>query len=315
LAAAQPAAKGINGDANEARDLIAQANRAMDSNEFESARTLFLKAWGLRQTYDVAAGLGQAELELGRYRDAAEHLDFCLREFPPTENRDLEKEIRAGFERAKAHVGVLALTVDRTGAEVLVDGVQVGVTPLASTLFLEPGPHTIEARLNGTTAAQRVDVALGQEQSLALRLAEEPPASSSALAPSTSPIVPHPWIPITLGAIALAGAGTWAGFLIASNHDKDEVDRYRDQLGGNACTQSATSAETCADARDAYDRERRNGTISQVGLGVAALAGAAAAGYLLFAPSEHEASASTRSLHPFVSVDRQGGAVLVRGSF
>ncbi|MFZ5892539.1 MAG: hypothetical protein ACOY0T_15880 [Myxococcota bacterium] len=315
IAAAQSAPIGTSGDANEVRELIAQANRAMNENQFESARALFLKAWSLRRSYDVAAGLGQAELELGRFRDAAEHLDYCLREFPPTENRDLEKEIRAGFERAKGHVAVLSLTVDRTGADVLVDGVRVGVTPLPSVLFLDPGPHAIEARLNGSTAAQPVHMELGKEYSLALRLHDESSGSSSAPQRSSSSSVARPWIPITLGAIALAGAGTWAGFLIASNNDKEDVDRYRDQLGRNGCTQSAVAAETCASAQDAYDRQRRNGTISQVGLGVALLAGAGTAAYLLFAPSKREAEASSRPLRPLVSIDRQGGAVTLSGSF
>jgi tetratricopeptide (TPR) repeat protein len=312
IAAAQPAT-GTQGEPNEVRDLIVQANRAMDENQLESARALFLKAWGLKRSYDVAAGLGQAELELGRFRDAAEHLEYCLREFPPTENRELEKEIRAGFERAKEHVGVLALTVDRARADVLVDGVRVGSAPLPSVLFLEPGPHAIEARLDGASAAERVDVAVGKEHGLTLRLQDEAPAPTAS--PSSSPGISRPWIPITLGAIALAGAGTWAGFLIASNNAEDDVERYRDQLGGNGCTQGAVNAETCANAQDAYDRQRRNATISRVGLSVAVLAGAATAGYLLFAPPKREAKPTGRTLRPLVALDRQGGAFVLSGDF
>jgi hypothetical protein len=40
-------------------------------------------------------------------------------------------------------------------AEVLVDGKAVGTAPLASEVFVEPGAHTIEARLSRRGPAQR----------------------------------------------------------------------------------------------------------------------------------------------------------------
>ena len=69
-----------------ARELFRQGAAAMKDGKFQDARKALLQVWTLRHSYDVAAVLGQAELELKAYRDAAEHLDAiadATRECPP----------------------------------------------------------------------------------------------------------------------------------------------------------------------------------------------------------------------------------------
>src|SRR4029078_1788111 len=73
-------------DRAHARELLQQGIAAIESGSFESARQTLLEAWKLQRSYDVAGALGQAELELKRNRDAAEHLDYSIRDFPPSES-------------------------------------------------------------------------------------------------------------------------------------------------------------------------------------------------------------------------------------
>ena len=54
--------------------------------------------------------------------------------------------------KARAKVGALAITVDPPGAEVLVNGLSVGKTPLQDVVFVDPGPVFVEARLAGYTS-------------------------------------------------------------------------------------------------------------------------------------------------------------------
>jgi len=44
----------------------------------------YRKAWDLKQSSDIRRNLGNVEVELGKPRDAAEHLSYCLKRFPST---------------------------------------------------------------------------------------------------------------------------------------------------------------------------------------------------------------------------------------
>src|SRR5262245_39603845 len=54
--------------------------RAAKLTLWADAYQSFLAAWKLKQHYQIAANLGRAELMLKKYRDAAEHMAFFLRE-------------------------------------------------------------------------------------------------------------------------------------------------------------------------------------------------------------------------------------------
>jgi hypothetical protein len=92
---------------------------------WQRAYTSFLQAWRLKQHYQIAANLGRAELKLRKYRDAAEHLTYFLREASAV-GPDERKAAQAMLDEARAKVGALTIIVDRPGAVVLVDGVAIG---------------------------------------------------------------------------------------------------------------------------------------------------------------------------------------------
>ena len=141
-----------NADPEHVRDLLTRGTEALSANRNDEARTLLAEAYRLRRSYDVAAALGQAELELGHHRDAAEHLDFAIREFPPGESRKLLKQLEDAFAGAKAHVATLRVSVNQPGCEVTLDGALVGTSPLTNELFVEPGVHALGARVGRALA-------------------------------------------------------------------------------------------------------------------------------------------------------------------
>ena len=93
-------------------------------------------------------------------RDAAEYLDYCLRHYPASsrpESVATEQRARAAFEVVKTKVAAVNVRVTPVGAEVYVDGTIAGRAPLDAPVFLEAGPHRIEARYAGLESAS-VDV-------------------------------------------------------------------------------------------------------------------------------------------------------------
>ena len=111
----------------------------------DEAYSLYQQAWTLKHTYDIAGNLGQVELKLGKFRDAAEHLDFTLRLFPPTGKAAPREAIRLAFEAARKEVAALTIRVSAQGAAVSVDGTAIGLSPFEVPVFVDPGKRTLEA--------------------------------------------------------------------------------------------------------------------------------------------------------------------------
>jgi hypothetical protein len=81
-----------------------------------------------------------------------------------------------------AERGHLALRTNADGASVLVDGKEVGKTPLASALALQAGRHVVAVERSGYEPAERtVDVTAGAQQDLEIQLIRQ------ALAPAAVP--------------------------------------------------------------------------------------------------------------------------------
>ena len=65
-------------------DALVRGEEAARAGRLSEAYDILLGAWRKKPTYDVAANLGSVELRLGKVRDAAEHLAFSVREYPPS---------------------------------------------------------------------------------------------------------------------------------------------------------------------------------------------------------------------------------------
>ncbi|WP_437765505.1 hypothetical protein WME77_00030 [Sorangium sp. So ce764] len=123
--------------------------------------------------WTTAGRLGECELKLRLYRDAAEHLATFVRgkenEAPPVTDEMLDL-----YFEARSKVGTLDVSVVAGPAEVLVDGVYVGTGPFAVPLFVEPGQHAVEARLAGRTNVAVLRVKAGQTQRIMMNFGVEP---------------------------------------------------------------------------------------------------------------------------------------------
>ncbi|XXX72969.1 hypothetical protein WMF30_35505 [Sorangium sp. So ce134] len=193
-AAAEPVALAETPDVREApRDDSARAAQiysagvaAAREERWPEAYAAYLEAWALKQHFQIAANLAQAELKLGKHRDAAEHIAFFLREAEGVSERDRARA-RQMLDEAKAKIATLTLVVSRAQATVLVDGVPAGTSPLGREVYVEPGQRTIEARLQGEPPAKTsVTLAPGASQEVELRF-EERAAAAPAVQPRTQP--------------------------------------------------------------------------------------------------------------------------------
>ena len=101
------------------RALCKQAEAAFEFSNFEQARGLFLQAWAIQPSPAIALALGQVELELKRYRDCAEHLEFAIRNIGPTTSESVLEKAKKALNESKARLVVLRVTTNREGAEIV----------------------------------------------------------------------------------------------------------------------------------------------------------------------------------------------------
>ncbi|WP_437757892.1 PEGA domain-containing protein [Sorangium sp. So ce1389] len=158
--------------ARQARD----AGRWVDA---EAAYELALKAADAAWTTDaeraeIAAELGLCELTLAMYRDAADHLAQSLRHRDALRS-GLARRAEEGLKKAESRVVTFYLGVSPPDAQVFVDGKTLGRPAPTYELFLEPGHHTVRARLDGhTEVVSAFEGQAGKDSSLTLKLPRAP---------------------------------------------------------------------------------------------------------------------------------------------
>ncbi|AUX47927.1 uncharacterized protein SOCE26_094530 [Sorangium cellulosum] len=239
-----------------ARDAIRRGDEARRAGRWGEAALAYRAALeerrgpplSLATRAEVAGELGLCELALGAHRDAAEHLRFSLehRSALPVEQ---QRRFEAGQVQAEREVGTLFLAVSPRDAEVLLDGRSLGAPRPVHVVFVEPGPHTVRARLAGyADAVAGIEAVRGASSSVTLALAVRAPVPApSARANALHPGPAQPAAPgdtadvlrrIALGTAA-AGAVLGAGFWVAAEVLDGVVDErareIRERGGHGAC--------------------------------------------------------------------------------
>jgi hypothetical protein len=295
-------------DNDRVRSLFRRGAAAFQAGKLEEARQLLLEAWAVRQTYDVASSLAQIELELKRYADAAQHLDFCIRNFAPVESEQTLQQIRKAFADVKTRVGAINVSPNPGGAEIFVDNVRVGTSPLPATLFVEPGSHKLAAHLGGASAEQIVNAEAGKGYTVELKLSEGAQSPAPSIAPVSSGIEAQPpasagttsqardYTPaIITGSVGAAALITGIVFVFEAAHkDSQRDDQLARLAGSNRCGAQTPYASTCAQVSSLDSDARTFRTLSFVGFGAAAVAGVAT--YFLWPRNPDQAQVGIRAM-------------------
>jgi tetratricopeptide (TPR) repeat protein len=193
----------------------------------------FQRAYGIAPDYRLLFNIAQAKLELHDYLGAAESYERYLvdggSEVPPARRTEVEDALSALRER----VATVEIVVNRADAEVLVDDIKVGTSPLKESVRVNVGGHRISARTAyGATDTEVIDVAGGDHEKVRLELA---PPAAAAPAVASAP-VKKPWNAAEKAAVATwslggalgVGAVTTALLASAGQKDLDELLETRD---------------------------------------------------------------------------------------
>ncbi|MGK3959050.1 hypothetical protein WMF38_39090 [Sorangium sp. So ce118] len=167
------------------RQLRAQAERLVGGGHLAEARDVHLSLWRVGQRPLDAFNVGTLSQRIRDYPTAAEYLTLWLdlvgspeapRDPVPWTEQERQKhaQARVDLQEAREHVSALQINASDPGAEVLVDGRRIGLSPLERPVFVWPGEHRVSARLGGVRVERAVSAVAGDEQTVRLVLPASP---------------------------------------------------------------------------------------------------------------------------------------------
>jgi hypothetical protein len=219
--------------------------------DFAAALIDFKRAYELVPNWVVLYNLGQTARELKDYAAALNAYEQYLREGGAKVPAARKKDVSTAIEELKHKVGRIKVTTPVAGAEIGIDDVVVGSTPLADPIVVNVGRRKVSASAPGYTPFQRmVDVASMEDASVAVDLAKIDTGPKIVDAPPPPPPPPPKPPPplsawITLGATGAVGlAAGITGLVALSAHSS--LNTALNTFPGNASTISSDQSKTRA---------------------------------------------------------------------
>ena len=304
---------------NAARNLAEQGRDAFDRGNFERSRELFHRAYALVAAPTLALYEARSLSKLGRLVEAEEAYLRAIRTPLDADSpeafrkavRDAEaEEVELEPRLPKVTIVIHGVGADSPALTVSIDGAPLKAALLGVEMPINPGSHSLEARVAGGEPA-RLDFIVSERERKSVELRVAPPPAPEPVAPTPvlGPSAPGPSAPARsswqrpvayaaggLGAVGLA-TGVVAGLMASGRHAKlDEQCPDRLCVEGSAGADSLRSFHTLR-------------TVSTVGYVVGAVA--LAAGVTLFVLAPSEPREQTGSVAIWMNI----GHVGVRGAF
>ena len=287
-----------------AEDHFRTGNLLYGAGAWAQAEVELLAAWALKRTYDVAANLGHTEFQLGKYRDAAEHLAFAVQSWPPTGKREPFVLAQKRLAEARGHIATLTIRVSPAGAAVAIDGKRSA--PLTAEYFVEAGAHTIEASLDGyVTQTESIAAPRGASRTVTIDLQRER---------GPSPVLLVGGAILTVGGVAAGIALTVASNGEGADAD-DQVAALVAMRGPQPCLGVFADDTACREVGRSLSSRDTLGTgavIAFAGAGAAAV-GTAAYGLLTRRRSSAALAASATSATSATSAGLRVAPVIAAG--
>jgi hypothetical protein len=298
---------------DEVDTLFDEGTTALEQGDFNAAYDKLSRAFAKRKSVDIAANLALAEVKLGKKREAAEHLAYGLANFPATGKPEAKERMQKQLAELKKGLCEFRVNTEE-GSTVFVGNAPVGLSPLQTPLYLEPGVHKFRVERSGKIGEKSVTAAAGDSLTIKVELTVN--AAPTATGTGTGAPPPPPpdekpiWPAILLGSLAGVGAGVGIGLTVAAFGARSAADPNEGDLP--ECAGGFTAA--CQQASD--DKlGGANGlfTGGMIGLGVAGASLVGLVVYLVLPSGSDEAKPDTKaSFTPVIAPGQAGGTFTLR---
>lgn len=227
------------------------------AGDVRAALIEFRRAYKLAPTYHLLFNIGQASAELRDYVDAynsfTQYLDDGGDKISDKRRAMVEREL----ERLKGYLARLQVSVSVEGAEITIDGVDSGVSPLAEPLLVSAGRRKVAVSREGYARWERsIDLAGEDERTIEVNLLSLAGGGTDRGIRSYGTEF---WVSAGVTAALGIGTGVAGALTLSAKGDQDEV------LGTVPITQEAIDQAT--------GKTRRLALITDIGLGLTVAAG------------------------------------------
>lgn len=178
LAIAWPAAaqgeeaEGGGEDHARARQLFERGVAAARAEDFGAAIDAFVESYGLYPHPGTLLNLGLYQIRAGRRVEAHETLSTLVGRWGEVISDLARDEVGQRLRELEAALAFVTISTSPPGAVVSLDGVEFGPAPLPAPIAREPGPCSVEARLEGhEPAAETLLLRAGERSAVSLVLA------------------------------------------------------------------------------------------------------------------------------------------------
>jgi hypothetical protein len=239
IAASSPQAQAAppsKSEVAEAHRRFQRATELYEENNLAGALAEFRRAYGLAPNYKVLYNIGQLCDQLQDYPCAFTSFSRYLAEGGGEVPADRREEVQREITRLQSRLAKLRVIADKPGAEVTVDDVAVGRTPLAEPVLVNAGRPRVRVALTGYEPVTRVVEVAGMETAtVQVELVSDTPLQAAArpLAVSGRDSGPHasgptPVAPWVITGVLAAAAGVTGGLALWSSSDlkkrRTEID-------------------------------------------------------------------------------------------
>jgi hypothetical protein len=236
---------------DEGRERFKRGVELYRDGDFRAALIEFNRAYDVAPSYKIQFNIGQTCAELQDYACALRAFDRYVRDGGKDVPKDRQKQVEKDLDRLKKLVATIRVTVNKPGADVALDDVAVGRSPLPDPLLVGAGRHRITVTLAPSPVVTRiVDVAGGDQSDVAIDLSEPAPPPVVE-APKPVPIVAPPppaepppsrapfWVSLATTGVLGAGVIVMGSLSLGA---KSDLDRTAGRLG--ATTRDIDSAQS-----------------------------------------------------------------------
>ena len=217
-------------------EALAEAARRYDlglklyaEGEFRLAVIEFERTYQITNDYRVLYNIGQVRIQLGNYAKAIGALTDYLKHGGDKVSEERKKAVEADLEMLAARTGRLRIVANVPGADILVDDLVVGQSPMSGEVLLDAGEHKITARKRGYDArAQQVTLAGADSRQIEIKLEKLPEGTEKVIVvkEESDPT----WMIAAWSAtgVLAVGAGVTGGLGIKAANDLEDM---RDEEG------------------------------------------------------------------------------------
>lgn len=319
-----------------AAETFRQGVEAFDRRDFEAARVAFLQTLALRPNEPaVQRNLGLSEIYSGHYLDGARRLARVLQTTRQGSSEERSR-MQDSLKKAETHLQRLTIEVDVDGADIVIEGTELGHSPLPFAWYLAPGPYDVSVSKPGYKSWSHAGVGQsGRADHLRIVLEREAAAVPHAATPLTAtpptavpPVTPvrperdfaprarggiNPWLVAGGAVLTAAGIASGVTFTILANDNEDKVDRLVRRVAdrnSDCDPRDDQVANECRIIERAADQHDRQLNYALVGYTAGATFGVLTLVYALWLAPDAEPATSAS-----VVIEREQVGVTVTGSF